>query len=197
MEFISFDLETTGTLSHVDQIIEVAGIRFFNGEPVQTYQNLVQIDIPIPKAASDINGITDDMLKGQKRISEVLPDFVNFCKDHILVAHNAVFDFQFLQQAIKDQNIFSPNGLIFDTYKMARRMFPNLKNYKLATLSEYLGINVKNFHRAESDAIACGYLFQEILNKLPAKNLKELNKLFGKTALKFSQNFSQGQLSLF
>ena len=197
MEFIGFDLETTGVLSHIDQIVEIAGVRFKDGKPVETFQQLVSIDISMPKEASAINGITDEMLKGQPSVEEVIPKFVQFCRDTVMVAHNAVFDFQFLSHAIQEKKLPSPQGMVLDTYNLSRRIFPGLSNYKLVTLCDYLKINSKQFHRAEADSISCGYLFANILKKLPSQDLKQVIKFSGKAPLKFPKNFFEGQMSLF
>ena len=60
-------------------IVEIAGVRFKEGQAADTYQSLVSINSPMPKEASAINGITDEMLKGQPLIDEVLPEFADFC----------------------------------------------------------------------------------------------------------------------
>ena len=197
MEFIGFDIETTGTLSHIDHVVELAGVRFKEGKPVESFAQLIGIDISMPKEASAINGITDEMLEGQPPLKEVLPLFSKFCKDTVMVAHNAVFDFQFLVRAVQELRLPAPQGLVLDTYNLSRKVFPGLTNYKLATLCDYLKINSDKFHRAEADSISCGYLFQNILQKLPVQSLNQLVKFSGKAPLRFPKNFNEGQLSLF
>ena len=163
--FISFDLETTGTLSHIDDIIEIAAIYFEDGRRRSSFQSLIFIDRPIPEAASRVNGITDEMLKNQPRIEKILPSFAEFCGDHLIVAHNAPFDFQFLLRAIQEHRTPAPRGVVLDTCQLARKTFPKLLNYKLSTCLEYLKVKGNGFHRAESDAFYCGQLFLAILQK--------------------------------
>ena len=199
MEFVSFDLETTGTLSHLDHIVEIGAVRFVEGEVKETYQQLVSIDIPMPEQATAINGITDEMLKGQPRVEEVLTSFSEFCAQSLLVAHNAPFDFQFLLRAIEEHRTPSPRGLVLDTCQLARKSFPGLANYKLSTLCDYLKIDTDEFHRAEADALHCGHLFIHILKKhsFSAKNVKELINLSGRNPLKFPHSQWEGQLTFF
>ena len=197
MDFISFDIETTGTLSHVDLIVEISAVKFIKGKPQDVFQSLVSIDKPMPIEASRVNGITDDMLKGQPSIEEVLPKFAFFCKADLLVAHNAIFDFQFLAKAIQEHQSPSPQGLILDTYSLARKVFPQALNYKLATLCEHLKIKTGSFHRAEADATACGELFKCILQKLEGRDLKQIIQFSGRKALKFPQKILDKQLSFF
>ncbi len=199
MDFVSFDLETTGTLSHADQIVELGAVRFENGELKESYQQLVSIDIPIPEQASAVNGITDEMLKGQPPIKEVLPSFAQFCGNSLLVAHNAPFDFQFLRRAIEEQEAPAPTGSVLDTCQLARKSFPGLANYKLSTLCRYLKIKGSGFHRAKNDALHCGYLFTHILkkNSLSTNDVQELIRLSGRQALKFPYSQTAGQMAFF
>ncbi|MCY4321578.1 MAG: 3'-5' exonuclease [Bdellovibrionaceae bacterium] len=198
-DFVSFDLETTGTLSHLDHIIEIGAVRFKNGEVEESYQQLVSIDIPIPEQASKINGITDEMLKNQASIQEVLPEFVDFCGSNLMVAHNAPFDFQFLLRVIEEHQIIAPRGLVLDTCQLARKTFPGLANYKLSTLCDYLKIDSSNFHRAESDALSCGQLFLHILkkNSFSTNQIKDFIQLAGRSPLKFPDNYLEGQMAFF
>lgn len=197
MDFIGFDIETTGTLSHQDLIVEIAAVRFQGGQVQEAYQSFIGIKSAMPEQATAINGITDDMLKGQPSVQKVLTDFAFFCGDHLLVAHNAIFDFQFLARDIKKNQTPAPRGLILDTYTLAKRVFPQMANYKLATLCEYLKIKGDTFHRAKADAVACGCLFLQILNRISHKNLGDIIEFSGRKPLKFPQEFQEGQLSFF
>ena len=198
-DFISFDLETTGTLSHMDHIIEIGAVRFKEGQVDDTFQQLVSIDIPIPEQASKVNGITDDMLKGHPPIQEVLPKFADFCDSELMVAHNAPFDFQFLLRVIEEHQSSAPKGLVLDTCQLARKTFPGLANYKLATLCDYLKISANGFHRAESDALNCGHLFLHILekNSFVTTDVKPFAQLAGRAPLKFPDNYLEGQMAFF
>ena len=201
-DFVSFDLETTGTLSYADHIVEVAAVRFENGRPKEVFQKLAGIDIPMPEQATAVNGITDEMLAGKPPIKEILPEFAGFCGKSLLVAHNAPFDFQFLLRAIQEFHQPAPQGLVLDTCQLARRAFPGLVNYKLATLCGYLKIASSEFHRAEADAASCGQLFAKILEKTSCaecspEDIKKLIQISGRPALQFPQIYREGQLSLF
>ena len=199
MEFVSFDLETTGTLSHLDHIVEIGAVRFVEGEVKETYQQLVSIDTPMPKQATAVNGITDEMLKNQPPIQESLNSFSEFCSQSLLVAHNAPFDFQFLLRAIEEHHTLAPRGPVLDTCQLARKSFPGLANYKLSTLCDYLKIEASGFHRAEADALHCGCLFIQILkkNSLTSQDVKKLADLSGRNALKFPYSQMEGQLAFF
>jgi DNA polymerase-3 subunit epsilon len=167
MRFIAFDLETTGTLPGVDQIVEVGAVLFDEmGSPETIFTTLINPGIAMPEAASRVNGITDEMLVGKPTISDVLDVFAEFCADEVMVAHNAAFDTQFLAAAIKKYETIAPRGVILDTLSIARKVLPGLANYKLGTLVQHLGISAGGFHRAEEDAAYCGRLFHKMVTRL-------------------------------
>jgi DNA polymerase III subunit epsilon len=166
MDFIAFDLETTGTVAGVDQIVEIGAVRYKNGQPEATFSTLVNPRRSMPEGATRVNGITDDMLVGKPLIEDLLEPFTEFCGDMPLVAHNAPFDAQFLKADIVKHEIPGPSGIILDTLSIARKVFPGLANYKLGTLVQHLDIPAGQFHRAEEDASYCGSLFLEILKKI-------------------------------
>ncbi len=101
MKFIAFDLETTGTKPSTDSIVEVGAVLFDGDRALKGYGALVDPGVPIPPDASAVNGITDKMLQGKPKITEVLPEFAAFCGDLPLVAHNAPFDYKFLLEDVK------------------------------------------------------------------------------------------------
>lgn len=190
MEFIAFDLETTGTVSGVDRIVEIGAVHFQNDKPVSVYSTLVDPERSIPPGASQVNGITDDMVAGKPKIDTLLPSFAEFCKDLPIVAHNAPFDAQFIIADIKRYEAPAPTGVILDTLPIARKVFPGLPNYKLGTLIQHLNIPATNFHRAEEDASYCGRMFFEMLKKIsPDANppIENLVALTGKPESRFPQ----------
>jgi DNA polymerase-3 subunit epsilon len=192
MRFIAFDLETTGTLPGVDQIAEIGAVMFNEqGAPELIFATLINPGIPMPEAASRVNGITDEMLAGQPKITDVLDAFAEFCGDHIMVAHNAAFDSQFLIADIKKHETMAPRGVILDTLPIARKVYPGLANYKLGTLVQHLGIPSGTFHRAEEDAAYCGHLFHKMVTRLSPNGveptLATLVSLTGKPEQRFPQ----------
>ena len=190
MDFVAVDVETTGTLSYTDHIVELAAVRFSGGGEREHFSSLVDPGVPVPEEASRVNGITDGMLKGQPGLEEVLADFSRFCAGDVLVAHNAVFDFQFLCAAMEKCCCPPPTGPLLDTYALSKKIFPGLSNYKLSTIVEHLKIPVSRFHRARQDAYACGRVFTAILQKIKQHSPKELDfhrlsQIAGKKELRF------------
>ena len=191
MRFIAFDLETTGTVPGVDQIVEIGAVTFNNGVVESVFSTLVYPRKSIPPGASAVNGITDDMVSGKPVIEDLLPSFAEFCGDLPMVAHNAPFDAQFLTSDIKKFESPAPKGIVLDTLPISRKVFPGLANYKLGTLVQHLKIPSTGFHRAEEDATYCGQLFTELMKRISvagkAPEIENLVSLTGKPELRFPQ----------
>ena len=199
MDFIAFDLETTGVRPEENHIVEIGAVRFENGQPLDRFGMLLNPGVPMPPGASAVNGITDEMLRGQPSVAEGIEAFSAFCGALPLVAHNAPFDFKFLKEAILRYRTAAPEGPVLDSLPLSRLLFPGLPNYKLGTLVHHFGFPSGTFHRAEEDSVYCGMLFCEILRVLTLRGEpctpKHLQKLSGKPPLVFPQE--RGQLDLF
>lgn len=188
MNFIAFDLETTGTLAGIDRIVEIGAVRFVNGKPADIYSTLVDPLMPIPEGASRVNGITDDMVEGKPKIEACLESFTKFCGPDPLVAHNASFDFQFFLNAYRKHEFLAPSGYVFDTLSLSKRIIPGLNNYRLGTIAQHLKFKFGTLHRAHEDAELCGRVFVELMERaLPSEYLdkKSVETLQGKAPLKF------------
>lgn len=166
MRFIAFDLETTGTVPGVDQIVEIGAVRFIDGQIDAVYSTLVNPLRSIPPGASAVNGISNDMVKDKPTIDTLLDSFTEFCGSDPLVAHNSPFDTQFLSSDIKKHELPAPKGVVLDTLPISRKVFPGLANYKLGTLVQHLKIPSSGFHRAEEDSTYCGKLFLELIKRI-------------------------------
>jgi len=195
MQFISFDIETTGFLAGIDQITEIGAIKFENGVPTAVFSTLIDPQRAIPSEVTRITGITAEMVIGQPKIEDILPSFAEFCEASLLVAHNAPFDFQFITADIKKYETAAPRGAILDSCAMARKVFPGLLNYKLGTLVEHLKIESNGFHRAEGDASYCGQLFHATIEKLTVQGrpptFESLVAVTGSQPLRFPQIIRQ------
>jgi DNA polymerase-3 subunit epsilon len=202
MDFIAFDLETTGIQPKTDAVVEIGAVRFSGAEPIETFSTLINPGRPIPPEASAVNGITDEMVAGEPGIETVLSDLADFCKDLPLVAHNAPFDFKFILKAVEDHRARSPKGIVLDSCALARIVFPGMINYRLGTLVAHFGFPSGTFHRAEEDGVYCGLLFARTLEALEKagqpSTVHALLDLTGQPVMKFPQYETQPeQLDLF
>ena len=165
--YVVFDLETTGTDYFVDKIIEIAGIKYENGEAKETFSSLVNPEQIISEQITNLTGIKNSDLDGQPEIDDVLPKFLDFIDDLPLVAHNIDFDISFIKYQI--QAIGAPDLItkeFHDTLLLSQVLFPvGPPNHKLSTLVDYLNIEADGFHRALNDCVATGELFNNIIER--------------------------------
>ncbi len=149
-EFVVFDIETTGFSPIKSEITEIAGVRVVNGEIKEAFSSFVKTQNPIPPGIVALTGITDDMLKDAPPLEKVLTDFKAFCKDAILVAHNADFDTSFVFHKSLEFNITYENTVL-DSIDLCKVAFPGLGKYKLNLVAKELNIPLSH-HRALNDA---------------------------------------------
>ncbi len=179
-DFVVFDLETTGLSPKNDRITEIGAVKIQNGEIVQSFSQLINPEMPIPELITKLTGITDDMVKDKPTIDKVLPEFLNFIEDSVLVAHNASFDMGFIREAYESMDVHLKNPVL-DTLELSRAMFPTMKSHKLNLVAKHLKVELKNHHRAVDDALATGNILLKILELLSGRDLKVLEDINGLT----------------
>jgi DNA polymerase-3 subunit epsilon len=160
--YIAADVETTGLdPRNGHRICEVALLRFFEGNVVDSLVSLVNPLRPISPGASAVNGITDGMVASAPTFSDLLPRILTFVADDTLVFHNAPFDLSFLRAEAKLAGVSWPGNPVVDTLVLARRsrMF---REHSLSAVCRRMGIGA-SFHRAEADAWAAGKLLLQLL----------------------------------
>lgn len=174
--FVVFDLETTGFSAEVDRIIEIGAIKIKNGEIVDNFSKFVNPKIPIPFRIEKLTGINDSMVMEAEPIEKILPEFLEFCGDAVMVAHNAGFDTSFIINNAERLGIkYDPT--IMDTVLLAQFVIPNLHNYKLDTLCKHLAVSLENHHRAVDDAQATAYIYLKMVKMLEERDIFDLDKL--------------------
>lgn len=161
-DYVVFDLETTGLDATKDEIIEIGACKIKNGKICEVFSTFVKPSKKIPKEITDLTGITDLMVKDAPTINYVLPDFYKFCYGSTLVAHNIAFDIGFVHNISKKFSYNFSNDTM-DTMDIAKKKLPGLKNYKLGTIVEKLGIVLENAHRAVNDATATAKVFVKLM----------------------------------
>ena len=103
--YVVFDLETTGFSSKNDRIIEIGAVKIKDGVIIDNFSEFVNPRRPIPYKITELTGINDQMVRDAMIIEDVLPRFINFIGDSVIVAHNAPFDTGFIRKNCKDINI--------------------------------------------------------------------------------------------
>ena len=164
--FVVVDLETTGARPGTSKITEIGAVRIEGLRQVGVFETLVNPQRPIPSKIIEITGITPRMVMGAPRIEQVMPHFLDFARDAVVVGHNAAFDLGFLNYELARLKGARLGDGAIDTVKLSRCMAPGLPNHRLATVAQALGSSVTDFHRALPDAQATADIFLVLVGRL-------------------------------
>ncbi|MBP3490104.1 MAG: topoisomerase DNA-binding C4 zinc finger domain-containing protein [Roseburia sp.] len=173
-DYVVFDLETTGISVIKDDIIEISAVKVLGGQIADTFSTLVNPGRPIPYYATQVNGITDEMVEDVPDIREALADFLAFAGEAVLVGHNIQsFDLNFVSNAAESLFGKTVENDYIDTLYMARSCLPELSHHKLVDVASHFHISVEGAHRALNDCIMNQKCFEE-LGKLQADQKLDL-----------------------
>lgn len=177
--FVVFDLETTGFSPFKNKIIEIGAVKVQGGKILDKFSYFVNPEVPIPFRIENLTGINDAMVQDADTIETVLPEFLEFIGDAVLVAHNASFDMSFLEHnafLVGMEREFTS----VDTVGLARVLLPNISKYKLDNVAKELKISLENHHRAVDDAGATAEIFlhfQKMLIEKGHTTLQQINTM--------------------
>lgn len=162
-KYVVFDIETTGLSPTNCRITEIGAIKIENGEICDKFSQLINPGVPIPPNITELTGISDQMVADMPDISHVLPEFLSFCRDCTVVAHNASFDCGFIRYNAAEQGLEFHNKTL-DTLKLSRELFPNEKKHSLDAVCKRLDVSLENHHRAVDDAAATAEIFLKFMD---------------------------------
>lgn len=170
--YVAIDVETTGLEAGVDEIIEVAAVKFSRTEVLETFDQLVKPKHSLPLKISRLTGISAEALVDAPRFSEIAPELVRFVKSYPLVGHSIGFDIKMLKA--QGMNFTQP---AYDTFDLATLLIPQAPAYRLGALAALLGITHDDAHRALSDADVTRQVFLRLLDKIDGLDLSELSEI--------------------
>ncbi len=174
--YVVFDIETTGFSPEKNRIIEIGAVKVEHGKIIDRFSTFVNPDVPIPFDIEQLTGINDSMVLDSPPIDVILPQFLTFCGDAVIVAHNAGFDTGFISYYAKKLGYaYAPT--ILDTVTLARFLLPNLNRYKLDTVAKAVGVSLENHHRAVDDAEATAGIFLAFLQMFREQEIENLDQL--------------------
>ncbi len=176
-EFVVFDLETTGLKKETDKIIEIGAVKIKGGKITDKFSAFINPGRKLSEKIIKLTGITDGMLENQPGEETVVPQFIDFVGDCMLVGHNVGFDIGFIRRFAADNGTEVRNTVI-DTLGLARTLYGSLKNHKLDTVCAHLGVSLENHHRAVDDAMATAEIFIKMMEALKENgvfNVKDIN----------------------
>ena len=175
-EVVVFDIETTGLSVATCRITEIGAVKIRGGAVVDRYSTFVNPGCHIPDEITRLTSITDEMVADAPPITVVLPEFLAFVGDSLLVAHNAGFDTGFIRYAAKEQGIPFENPYL-DTVALSRYINTDLKVHKLDAVAKYFGLGDFNHHRAVDDAEMLGLIYLKMLEKLEKFGIEDYGRL--------------------
>jgi len=171
-EYIVLDLETTGLSKHQHKITEIAAVKVKNNKIKDEFHTLVNPCTPIPSFITRLTGISNEMVQSAPKVNKVLPHFLNFLEDNVIVAHCATFDHGFISaNTAKYLNKIFNNEKIC-TRKLATRLLPQLPSKKLSSICEHFNIQNLRAHRAMTDVLATNEVFSNFLKTLNKAEIK-------------------------
>jgi len=175
-EYVAFDLETTGLSAENDRIIEIGAVLMKDGKELSRFQTFVDPERKLEKKIIDLTGITDEMLKDAPKIEAVLPEFLEFVGDRVLVAHNAKFDTGFIRGECQRLG-YGYDLTDVDTLTLSQQLLPQLSKYKLDVVAKTLSLPNFNHHRAADDANICGLILAKFLPMLENMGIESLQQV--------------------
>ncbi|MFS9090007.1 PolC-type DNA polymerase III [Streptococcus infantis] len=177
--YVVFDVETTGLSAIYNDLIQVAASKMYKGNIVAEFDEFINPGHPLSAFTTELTGITDDHVKNAKSLVQVLKEFQEFCKDTVLVVHNATFDVGFMNANYERHGLTKITQPVIDTLEFARNLYPEYKRHGLGPLTKRFGVALEHHHMANYDAEATGRLLfifiKEVAEKHGVTDLARLN----------------------
>lgn len=173
--FAIVDVETTGGNPKKDRITEIAIIIHNGHRVIEEFCTLVNPEASINPFISGLTGITDELVHNAPVWSDVALRVKSMTEGKVFVAHNVRFDYAFVRNEFKRLGHTFQRKLLC-TERLSNRLVPNLRSYSLGVICDFMGIKIRNRHRAFGDAIATAQLFDKLLRKDKENIIKEVLK---------------------
>jgi len=171
-DYVVVDIETTGLKPKSYEVIEIAALKVVNHRVIDEFQTLVSSYEDIDEFIINLTGITNDMVKDAPGIEQVLPAFMEFLGDSIIVGHSVNFDIHFLSHNMLFHFQRHLSNDFVDTLRLSRRLFPNQPNHKLITLAKYFNLDTTGYHRALNDCYMTHGLYIHICEHIEREGIE-------------------------
>ena len=175
LDFVVVDTETTGCSAY-SRVIEIGAVRIRDGNIERRFETLLNPGVAIPPMISHLTGICRNSIHGQPKFEEIVPGFLQFVGDAVLVAHNASFDKNMLNAEFSrayGRRLMNP---YLCTVRLGRMFAPGLPSYRLDVLAAHFHILITNRHRAMGDAEATAEVLVRLLENAGTATLSEIRK---------------------
>lgn len=169
-DYVVVDLETTGLDPVGCEIIEIGALRVVGGDELERFETLVAPSCRLPSIITQITGLTDRDLDGAPSIQDVLPAFLDFAGDSILVGHNVNFDVNFLyEKTLEHTGALFTNSFV-DTLRLSRILYPGV-SHKLSEMGRICRIPNPCAHRAMGDVEQTWHLYEHLRHRVLSEDL--------------------------
>ncbi len=185
--YVVVDVETTGFAPPADRVIEIAMVRVQGGRITDKYDTLIDPRRPLPGQISRLTGISYSMLAGQPTFDEACQDVLDFLGDSVFVAHNAPFDWRFVQSEViqsTGRKLLNPR---LCTAALARRLVPELDRRNLDEVARFFNLSFQARHRALGDAEVTADVLLRMFGRAAERGINTLAELIALAAPKTSR----------
>lgn len=173
MNYIVLDIETTWLSKYKHKITEIAAIKFDWNNVLWEFQTLINPERNIPTEITKLTWITNEMVSDAPKFFEIIPNFLDFIQDDIIVAHNANFDYGFISENIYSHTNKWIQNECLCTRKLANRLLPDLPKKNLWSICDYFWLKNERAHRAMWDTKVTVQIFSEFLKLLGNKGIQD------------------------
>lgn len=159
---IVLDTETTGLDYTKEKMVEFAAVRLENGKIKDEFQTLINPEQHIRKSSMAIHGITQEMVADAPTEAEIMPKILEFIGDYPIVAHNAIFDYSFINEASKRVTGNEIHNTRIDSQQMFKEIYPDLESHGLEALTNKFKVELNNHHRAMADTMGLALAYPKL-----------------------------------
>lgn len=167
--YVIFDVETTGLSAIYDKVIELSAVKMQDGNVLERFDEFIDPGFPLSELTTNLTSITNEMVQGSKSEKEVFQMFKDFCQGSIIAGHNVSFDMGFMNTGYERHDMGKITEPVIDTLPLARFLYPDLRGYRLNTLSKKFKVALEHHHRANYDSEATGHLLYKFLKDAEAR----------------------------
>lgn len=175
--FVVVDVETTGFRPPGDRVIELGCVRLRDGRMTDRFETLLNPRRPVPGPITGLTGISWSMLADKPTFEQICPEFLDFLGDSVFVAHNAPFDWRFIQSEVSLAVGRKLLNQRICTRAMSRRLLPEVRGHGLDEVARFFNLEFEGRHRAFGDALVTAEVLLRFLDRAAERGITTLAAL--------------------
>lgn len=170
---ICLDCETTGLDTENDRVIEIAASRLY-GDADDTFESLIDPGVPIPEKSTTIHGIRDGDVAGKPPFADAMKDLIAWSGRSVVIGYSIGFDIAVLRAEHARAGLPWQAPRTLDVRHLVQILAPNLPEQSMEVAAEWLGVEIRDRHRALGDARVAQGMFEALIPRLREKNIVTL-----------------------